>query len=219
VLIANSLMQAKPEEPKIRVMLVDDHIVVRTGLSFAINNDPHMQVVAQADDGNEAIELYRRHRPDVVLLDLRMPKRNGIETIAGLRKESGSVRVLVLSSYGGGEEISAALEAGARGFVGKDAPLEELLGAIHQVHAGEQVLAPEISRRLASRISSQLSGRELEVLRLIGKGLSNKEIGAVLNVVEATVKVHVTGILSKLGVADRTQAILAGIKRGLIHVD
>lgn len=205
--------------PKIRVLLVDDHIIVRMGLSFAVNNQPDMEVVAQAEDGNEAIELYRNHRPDVVLLDLRMPKRNGFDTISLLRQESGTVRILVLSNYGGGEEISAALQGGARGFVGKDAGLGELLGAIRQVHSGEQVIPPDIARRLASRISSQLSARELEVLALIGRGLSNKEIGSALNIVESTVKVHVTNILAKLGVADRTQAILSAIKQGIIQVE
>lgn len=203
---------------KIRVMLVDDHIIVRMGLSFAVSNQPDMQVVAQAEDGVEAIEMYRKHRPDVVLLDLRMPKRNGFETIALLRQESASVRILVLSNYGGGDEISAALQGGARGFVGKDAGLGELLEAIRLVHAGEQVIPADVARRLASRISSQLSPRELEVLTLIGRGFSNKEIGAALSVVESTVKVHVTNILSKLGVSDRTQAILAAIKRGIVQV-
>lgn len=212
-------MSTDSHSAKISVMLVDDHIIVRMGLSFAINNQPDMQVIAQAEDGNEAIEMYRKHRPDVVLLDLRMPKRNGIETIGVLRHEFGAVRVLVLSNYGSGDEISAALQAGACGFVGKDTALAELLGAIRKVHSGDQVIPPEVARRLASRISSQLSVRELEVLALLGRGLSNKEVGTALNVVESTVKVHVTNILSKLGVADRTQAVLAGVKRGIIQLE
>lgn len=200
-------------------MLVDDHIIVRMGLSFAINNQPDMQVIAQAEDGNEATEKYRQFRPDVVILDLRMPKRNGIETLGVLRREFGAVRVLVLSNYGSGDEVSAALQAGASGFVGKDTALADLIDAIRKVHAGEQVVPADVARRLASRITSQLSTRELEVLTLIGRGLSNKEIGSALNVVESTVKVHVTNILSKLGVADRTQAVLAGVKRGIIHLE
>lgn len=204
---------------KIRVMLVDDHLIVRMGLSFAVNNQPDMQVVAQAEDGNEAIETYRQHRPDVVILDLRMPKRNGIETIGILRQEFGAVRVLVLSNYGSGAEVSAALEAGASGFIGKDTALAELLDAIRKVHAGDQVMPADAARRLASRITSHLSARELEVLALIGRGLSNKEIGTALNVVESTVKVHVTNILSKLCVADRTQAVLCGVKRGIIQLE
>jgi len=212
-------MNTKNSDRKIRILLVDDHIIVRMGLSFAVNNQPDMEVVAQAEDGNEAIEKYRNHRPDVVLLDLRMPKRNGFETIGLLRQESSAVRILVLSNYCGGDEISAALQGGARGFVGKDAGLGELLGAIRQVHAGEQVIPPEVARRLASRISSQLSPRELEVLTLIGRGRSNKEIGSALSVAESTVKVHVTSILTKLGVGDRTQAILSAIKQGILHVE
>lgn len=212
-------MSTDSATPKIRVMLVDDHIIVRMGLSFAINNQPDMQVVAQAEDGNEAIEIYRKHQPDVVILDLRMPKRNGIETIRVLRHEFGAVRVLVLSNYGSGDEVSAALQAGAAGFVGKDTALPELLAAIRAVHAGDQAVPTEVARRLASRISSQLSARELEVLGLLGRGLSNKEVGVALNVVESTVKVHVTNILAKLAVADRTQAVLAGVKRGIIHLE
>jgi DNA-binding NarL/FixJ family response regulator len=212
-------MSTESQAVKIRVMLVDDHIIVRMGLAFAINNQPDMQVIAQAEDGNEAIELYRTHRPDVVLLDLRMPNRNGIETIGAMRREFGVVRVLVLSNYGSGDEVAAALQAGASGFIGKDTALAALLEAIRKVSAGDQVVPAEVARRLASRITSQLSARELEVLTLLGRGLSNKEIGSALNVVESTVKVHVTNILSKLGVADRTQAVLAGVKRGIIHLE
>lgn len=212
-------MPPETHPPKIRVMLVDDHVLMRMGLSFALNNQPDMQVVAEAEDGAEAVDTYRKHKPDVIVLDLRMPKRNGIETIGLLRQEFGAVRVLVLSNYSTGDEIAAALQAGALGFVVKDTPLAGLIEAIRQVHAGEQFLPPEIARRLAGRISSQLSARELEVLLLISKGLSNKEIGSELGVAEATVKVHITNILAKLGVADRTQAILSGIKRGIIHVE
>ncbi len=212
-------MPSENKSKKIRVLLVDDHIIVRMGLSFAIGNQPDMEVVAQAEDGLEAGELYRRHQPDVVLMDLRMPKRSGIETIAALKKEAGGARVLVLSNYASGDEIAAALNAGACGFVGKEASLTVLLEAIRRVHAGEQVVPDEAARRLASRLSSQLSARELEVLTLLGRGFSNKEVGVSLNVVESTVKVHVTNILSKLGVADRTQAVLAGVKRGIIHLE
>lgn len=208
-----------PTPTKIRVLLVDDHVLMRMGLSFALNNQADMKVVAEAEDGVDAIEAFRTHRPDIVVLDLRMPKRNGIETIAVLRREFGHVPVLVLSNYSTGDEISAALQAGAAGFVVKDTPLAGLVDAIRKVYAGEQYFPPEVARRLAGRISSQLSHRELEVLALIGKGYSNKEIGAALNVAEATVKVHVTGILTKLGVADRTQAILVAIKRGIIHLE
>lgn len=212
-------MSLKQPAQKIRVLVVDDHVLMRMGLSFALNNQPDMQVVAEAEDGIDAVDLYRTHQPDVVVLDLRMPKRNGIETIHVIRKEFGGAHILVLSNYGTGDEITAALQAGALGFVVKDTPLAGLVAAIRQVNAGEQFLPQEIARRLAGRISSQLSTRELDVLTLVGKGRSNKEIGTDLNLAEATVKVHVTNILSKLGVADRTQAILAGIRRGIIHIE
>jgi DNA-binding NarL/FixJ family response regulator len=212
-------MNTASSPPKLRVMLVDDHVIVRMGLSFALNNQPDMEVVAQAEDGLEAIEWYRKSQPDVVILDLRMPKRSGIETIGLMRSEFGTVRILVLSNYSSGDEIEAALQAGARGFVGKDTPLAGLVQAVRQVHAGEQVIPAEIARRLASRMASLLSHRELEVLGLLGRGLSNKEIAVALNVVESTVKLHVTNILAKLGVADRTQAVLAGVKRGIIQLE
>lgn len=210
---------AKAPEQKIRVMVVDDHVLMRMGLSFALNSQPDMQVVAEAEDGIDAVDLFRSHLPDVVVLDLRMPKRNGIETIRVIRHEFSAAHILVLSNYGTGDEITAALQAGALGFVVKDTPLAGLVAAIRQVHAGEQFLPQEIARRLAGRISSQLSHRELDVLTLVGKGRSNKEIGIELTLAEATVKVHVTNILAKLGVADRTQAILAGIRRGIIHIE
>jgi DNA-binding NarL/FixJ family response regulator len=212
-------MTTEQQTPKIRILLVDDHIIVRTGLSFAIGNQADMEVVAQAEDGEEAIALYAKHRPDVVVLDLRMPKRGGIEVIAMLKRDYACTRILVLSNYASGDEIATALNAGASGFLGKDVSLGVLLGAIRQIHSGEQVIPDETARRLAFRLSSQLSARELEVLSLLGRGMSNKEIGAVLNVVESTVKVHVTNILFKLGVSDRTQAVLAGVKRGIIHLE
>lgn len=212
-------MKNEKETRKLRVMLVDDHAVVRAGLSFAIGNEPDMEVVAQAEDGVAAIGLFRIHKPDIVVLDLRMPNRNGVETIAELRKESRSVRVLVLSSFAGGNEIAAALTAGASGFLGKESSFDVLMDAIRRVAAGEQVVHHEEAKRLASRLASQLSPREIEVLKLVGSGLKNKEIGEALNLVESTIKVHLASIFAKLGVSDRTQAVLAGIRRGIIHLE
>jgi DNA-binding NarL/FixJ family response regulator len=212
-------MKTENKPRKIRVLLVDDHMIIRMGLSFAIDNQPDMEVVAQAVDGVEACELYRVHRPDVVLLDLRMPKRNGVETIAALRREFGEVHVLVLSSFSNGNEIAAALAAGASGFVGKETAFDSLMDAVRRVFAGEQVVHDDAARRLASRLASQLSAREVEVLRLLGQGLKNKDISSTLNLVESTVKVHLTSIFSKLGVTDRTQAVLAGMKRGIIQLE
>lgn len=200
-------------------MLVDDHLIVRMGLSFALNNEPDFEVIAQAEDGLEASEMYREHRPDVVVLDLRMPKRNGIQTISALRREFPGARILVMSNYGGGDEVAAALEAGAAGFIGKDTNLAGLLAAIRKVRDGEAAVATELAQRLASKVSSHLSAKEMQVLTLIAKGYSNKQVATAMNVVESTVKVHVTNILLKLHASDRTQAVLVGIKRGLIHLE
>jgi DNA-binding NarL/FixJ family response regulator len=200
-------------------MLVDDHIVMRMGLATAAGGEPDMEIVAEAGNGLEAIQAYVVHRPDVVVLDLRMPKKNGIETIHQLREEFGPVRVLVFSNYAGGDEVFQAFKAGARGFVTKEMSLERLLEAIRCVHAGEQYIPSEISMRMNGRVLSNLSTRELEVLALVAKGLSNKEVGASLNIVEGTIKVHLKNILAKLHVSDRTQAILVAVKRGIIHLE
>lgn len=208
---------AKPA--KIRIMLVDDHIVMRMGLVTATNGEPDMEVVAEAENGLEAVSAYRTHRPDVVVLDLRMPKQNGVETIRVLRDAFGPVRVLVFSNYASGEEVYQAFKAGAAGFVVKEMALDRLLEAIRKVHQGEQYVPSEISARMNGRILSQLSAREVDVLRLIAKGFANKEIASALDVVEGTVKIHVTNILAKLRVSDRTQAILAAVKQGIIQLD
>ncbi len=204
---------------KIRILLADDHVVMRMGLVTATSGEPDIEVVAEAGNGLEAIDAYRRLRPDVVVMDLRMPKLNGIETIVALRREFEDVRILVFSNYASGEEVLMAFKAGASGFVVKEMPLESLLEAIRCVHRGEQYAPPGISVRMTNRVLSQLSERELEVLRLVAKGQSNKEIAASLHIVEGTVKVHLTSILLKLGVSDRTQAILLAIKRGIIQLE
>jgi DNA-binding NarL/FixJ family response regulator len=210
-------MSAHPK--KIRILLVDDHIVLRMGLVTAANGEPDMEIVAEADNGQHALEAYRLHRPDVVVLDQRMPGMQGTETIRRLRDEFGEVCVLVFSNYASGEEVFQAFRAGARGFVVKDMPLERLLEAIRKVHSGEQYIPPEISARINGRVLSQLTSREIEVLSLVAKGLSNKEIAVRLDLVEGTVKVHLSSILGKLRVADRTQAILAGVKQGIIQLE
>jgi DNA-binding NarL/FixJ family response regulator len=212
-------MQPQSQHKKIRILLVDDHIVLRMGLTTATNGEPDMEVVADADNGLEAIKAYRTHRPDVVVLDLRMPGLNGIDTIRRLREEFHEARVLVFSNYASGDEAYQALKAGASGFVVKEMALDRLLEAIRKVHQGEQYIPPEIAMRMNGRVLSQLSPRELEVLRLVAKGLSNKEIGSALRVVEGTIKIHLTNILAKLGVSDRTQAILAAVKRGIIQIE
>lgn len=204
---------------KIRVLVVDDHILMRIGLTASLNNQPDIEVVAEAENGNEAVETYRHHRPDVVILDMRMPQKGGVETLAQLKQEFGTCRVLVLSSYSGADDISAAMQGGAAGYVLKSMPLSRLLDSIRRVHAGEIVCLPEIARTLAGRQATNLSNRELEVLASMARGLSNKEVASQLKIAEGTVKLHVSSVLSKLGVADRTQAILAAVKRGLVQLD
>ncbi|MGH7996289.1 MAG: response regulator [Opitutaceae bacterium] len=212
-------MQPRAKSPKIRILLVDDHIVMRMGLVTATSGEPDMEVVAEAENGNEAVEAYRLRRPDVVVLDLRMPEKNGVETIRMLREEFGPVRVLVFSNYASGEEVFQAFKAGASGFVVKEMALERLLEAIRKVHQGEQYVPAEISSRMNGRVLSQLSGREVQVLTLVAKGFSNKQVAAALGIVEGTVKVHVTSIFAKLAVADRTQAVLVAVKRNIIQLD
>ena len=204
---------------KIRILLVDDHIVLRMGLAMAANDAPDMEVVGQAENGEEAVAAYRECRPDVVVLDMRMPKPNGLETIQLLKTEFGAPRVLVFSSYASGDEILQAFQVGARGFVVKDMPLERLLEGIRCVHRGEQFIPTEVAARMSRRVVSQLSKREFEVLSFVAKGMSNKEIASELHLVEGTVKVHLTNILAKLQVSDRTQAILAAVKRGIISIE
>jgi len=212
-------MQTPNKDKKIRIMLVDDHIVMRMGLSTAANSEPDMEVVAEADNGEDALAAFQAHLPDVVVLDLRMPKKGGLETIQLLRQVSNSARILVFSNYASGDDVYMAFRAGALGFVVKDMPLDHLLEAIRKVHQGSMYFPPEISMRMNGRMVSHLSTREAEVLSYIAKGLSNKEIGAKLNVVEGTIKLHVNSILAKLGVSDRTQAILAAVKRGIIQIE
>jgi len=212
-------MQKSPRSAKIRILLVDDHMVLRMGLTTAASDEPDMEVVADVDNGLEAIEAFRAHQPDVVVVDLRMPGLSGIETIAKLREEFGNVRILVLSNFAKGEEAYQALKAGASGFVVKEMVIDRLLEAIRAVHRGERYVPPEVASRIGERLLAQLSPREMDVLRLVARGLSNKEIAQELKVVEGTIKIHVTNVLAKLGVADRTQAIVVAIQRGIIEVD
>ncbi len=207
------------KNPRIRVLVVDDHVLMRIGLTYSLNQQADLLVVGEAGDGAGALKAYRECRPDVVILDLRMPGEGGLEAARSLRRGFRDVKILVLTNYGSGDEIEAAIRAGALGFLPKDSPLEELTRAIREVAAGRQHISGTASARLASRIASELSERELEILRLIAKGRSNKEIGATLQLTEPTVKGHVTKLLLKLGVADRTQALVAGFKRGLIHLE
>lgn len=203
----------------IRIMVVDDHPIVREGFGGMITTEPDMTVVAEARGGQEAIELFRRHHPDVTLMDLRMPALGGVEAIRAIRREFPQSRFIVLTTYDGDEDIYRALEAGAQAYLLKDMPCEEILSAIRAVHAGQRRIPAAVGTRLAERMAGMnLSGREREVLELLVKGKSNREIAAGLAITEPTVKGHVTNILGKLGVSDRTQAVIAAIKRGLSHL-
>ncbi len=214
-----SVQEPSAPPKKIRILLVDDHAVIRMGLTTAASDAADMEVVAGVETGREAVEAFRRHRPDVVVLDLRLHGLGGIETMQALREEFKEVRILIFSSFAKGEEIFRAMKAGAAGFVLKDMPLERLLDAIRVVHRGEQYMPPEIAMRVGERLLAQLSPREIDILHLLGRGRSNKEIAAQLGVVEGTVKIHITNIFSKLGVNDRTQALIEAVKRGIVQID
>ena len=203
----------------IRIMVVDDHPVVREGFATMIGSEPDMSLVAEARNGEEAQRLFRQHLPDVTLMDLRMPGLNGVDTIRAIRREFPQSRFIVLTTYDGDEDIYRALEAGAKAYLLKDMLCDEILAAIRAVHAGERRIPAAVGTRLAERMSGlELSGREQQVLELVAKGRSNKEIAGALDITEATVKGHLTNILGKLGVTDRTQAVIAAIRRGLVHL-
>ncbi len=205
---------------KIRVVVVDDHFVVRIGLTQALNNEPDLQVIGEASTGAEAIEICRKMRPDVVLMDLRLPQMSGIETATALQNLSEEIRIVMFSTFSTEEDVFRAFQAGAAAYVSKMAPREELMEAIRGVAAGTYRLPVEIARKLAGGTQrTALSARELQVLECIVRGLSNKEIGARLEIAEVTVKVHVSSLLTKLKVADRTQAATAAIQRGLVRLD
>jgi DNA-binding NarL/FixJ family response regulator len=205
--------------PAIRVMVVDDHPVVCLGLSAMIGQQTDMSVVAQASNGAEAVRLFRKHKPDVTLMDLRMPEMSGVEAIRSIRKEFPASAIIVLTTYQGDEDIHQALKAGAQGYMLKGMAHGDLLEAIRRVHAGMRYLPATVLKSLAERPpSSELSARELEILRLIVKGLSNRQIAASLGITEGTVKWHVNTILARLNVSDRTQAAVAALHRGIVEM-
>jgi two-component system NarL family response regulator len=204
----------------IRVMIVDDHPVVREGIARIISNEPRMELVGEAGSAQDAIQLYRKVRPDITLMDMRMPDANGAKTIEAIRSEFTNARIIILSSFDHEEDIYQAIQAGARGYLLKDSPRNDLISAIVRVHGGERCIPANIATRLAERVGgNELTAREFEVLKLIVKGRSNKEIGDQLGISEGTVKSHVNNILSKLNVTDRTQAVSVALKRGLVHLE
>lgn len=204
---------------QIRVLVIDDHPVVRFGLAAIVSTQQDMSVVAQAGSGEDALQLFRRHQPDITLMDLRLPGISGAETIRAIRADYPTSRFIVLTTYDGDEDIYNALQSGAQGYLLKGMSHHELLKAIRAVHSGLRYIPPRVSKTLELRPpGADLSPRELQVLKLIVKGLSNKEIAAALGITEGTVKWHVNIILSHLNVSDRTQAAIAAAQRGIVHL-
>ena len=207
------------EALKIRVLVVDDHPIMRVGIAAIIQATPDMTTVAQAGSGEEAIELFEKHLPDVTLMDLRLPGMSGVDAIRAVIAQHHNAKFVVLTTYEGDEDIHQALEAGARSYIIKGMPHDALVSAVRRVHAGGRFLPSPVSRTLSSRIpNSELSAREREVLDLIVQGRSNKEIATDLGISESTVKCHVSVILMRLNVTDRTQAVVTALQRGLVHL-
>jgi two-component system NarL family response regulator len=204
----------------IRIMVVEDQHVVRQGLVALIKTVPGLEVVAEAPDGKQAIERFRQHKPDITLMDLRLPNMGGVDAIIAIRAESPAARIIVLTTFDGDEDIYRALQAGARGYLLKGMDADELIDAIRIVHSGKTRIPASVAQRLASRVGGQeLTSRETDVLKQIVAGKSNKEIASYLFISEATVKTHINSLLGKLGVTDRTQAATTALQRGIVHLD
>lgn len=206
--------------PPIRILVVEDHPVVRHGIIAILSQAEDMDVIAEAENGLEAIDQYQTHQPDITLMDLRMPHLEGVEAIARIRTQTPKAQIIILTTYDTDEDIYRGLQAGARGYILKDTTATELIQAIRTVHGGKRYIPSEVALKLADRIDdSDLTERELEVLQLLSKGNSNQEIAAALTISEGTVKFHINNILSKLGVKDRTQAVIMALKKGLARLD
>jgi DNA-binding NarL/FixJ family response regulator len=203
----------------IRILVVDDHHVVRQGLVALLNIMPEIEVVGEASDGLQAIELHRSLCPDITLMDLQLPKLGGVEAIQNIRADQPGARFIVLTTFDGDEDIFRALQAGAKAYLLKGMTIEELLATIQAVHSGKTRISPAIAEKLAERMSGQaLTARELGVLERIVAGRANKEIASDLNISEATVKSHINNLLGKLGVSDRTHAATVALQRGIVHL-
>ncbi len=203
----------------IRVLLVDDHPAFRKGMAALIGTENDLEVVAETGDGNEAIELFRRHQPDITLMDLRLPGMGGVEATIAIRKEFPDARVIVLTTFDMDEDIYRAMDSGAKSYLLKDTPEDELAMTIRAVHAGEGKLSPKLAERLALRQKRpELSQRETQVLHLLARGRSNKEIGSSLFITEDTVKAHLKTLFVKLDVQDRTDAAITAIRQGIVHL-
>jgi DNA-binding NarL/FixJ family response regulator len=212
--------QRSNNDGKIRVLVADDHPVVRTGLAAVLVQQADLELVAEAENGEHALELYREHKPDVCLMDLRMPVMDGVTAIRAITSEFPEARILALTTYEGDADIRRALEAGARGYLLKDMLLTEVIQAVRAVRRGERVIPNAVAARLAEFPErSELTERELEVLQLVARGLSNKEVARAIGRTDETVKIHLKNTFVKLGVADRTEAVTVALTRGLIHLD
>ena len=215
-------MKKKPEiasDGQIRVIVADDHPVVREGIGALVNSQQDMKVVGEAANGKQAVQQFLLHRPEVLLLDLRMPEMNAIEAIRAILEKAPEARIIVLSTYNGDEDIYQAMKAGAKAYLLKDSPREQLLESIRSVHAGRLSIPPSIGVRLAARLRGpDLTEREVDIAKLIVAGKTNKEIGASLRITEGTVKVHIRHVLKKLGAGGRTEAIRIALERGIVHL-
>ena len=207
------------EVTRIRVFSVDDHPLLREGLAAIIDNQPDMILVAQACNAQEAVEKFRKHQPDVTLMDLRLPDKSGIDALKAIRTEFSDARVIMLTTFEGDVEIQRALEAGARGYLLKNMPPKELVEVIRQVHAGKKRIPAQLAAQLAEHMTDEeLTPREIEVLSQIAGGNRNRDIAEKLFITEETVKVHIKHIMEKLGASDRTQAVAIGLRRGIIEL-
>jgi DNA-binding NarL/FixJ family response regulator len=207
------------EAAKIRILVADDHFVVRMGLTALVNTEPDLEVVGEAVDGAQAVAAFDKHKPDLVLMDLRMPVKDGVRATAEIKAKHPNARVLMLTTFDGDTDIHRAIEAGAQGYVLKNTTGDKLIPALHAVAAGQRWIPKEIATRLASRnLFEDLTPRELQVLEQMAKGLANKEIADVLKITGHTVKDHLKSILGKLHVADRTEAVTVALQRGIIHL-
>ncbi len=211
-------MNAQPKERRIRILIADDHLIVRVGFVGMIALHTDLEVVAQAEDGIQAVELYKKHTPDVALMDLRMPRMSGLEALQEIRRHNSAARIIMLTTYSGEEDIRRALTAGACGYLTKEIAPDELVHAIRIVDRGERYLPDSVNRTFKeSQDTPSLTSREMEVLHLLIKGLNSREIGAALACSERTAKFHVANILNKLHVADRAEAVAAAYERGILH--